>query len=270
MDRVSSSASPLANEYPKLGRTETLAILDLIDQLIYIMRVINKKRNATPGPGTANRILDAAERVFAREGFFGASTRAIATAANANIGLLNYYFGSKEGLLDAVLARRVDSLLENINQSINSNADPDQAVQIFLRESATYLASESPPFLIVAVKESLGSEPTPIAEMVMARLRPHRELIARILEAGIRNGTFHPIDSTVFYAMAMGALATTGGWPALHAAGAAGPAIDVLLRGIRREPKAPAPQHTESEPGNYEPEPPVTVDEDPFEIGMID
>jgi AcrR family transcriptional regulator len=184
------------------------------------------------------------------------------------MGLLTYYFGSKEGLLDAVVARRVDSLLERINQAINSTTGPDHALQLFLQESATYLASESPPFLIVAVRESLGSESTPIAEMVMARLYPHRDLLARILEAGIRNGTFHAVDSTVFYAIAMGALAATGGWPALHAAGAAGQAIDVLLRGIRRVSNAPASHGTE--PGSYEPERPVIVDEDPFEIGMID
>jgi len=229
-----------------------------------------KQRNAKPGKDTANRILDAAERVFAREGFSGASTRTIATAANANIGLLTYYFGSKEGLLVAVVARRVDSLLERINQSINSTTGPDHALQLFLQESATYLASGSPPFLIVAVRESLGSEPTPIAEMVMAHLGPRRDLITRILEAGIRNGSFHPIDSAVFYAMAMGALAATGGWPALHTSGAAGPVIDVLLRGIRRDLNAPAPQHTESEPVTYEPESPVTVEADPFEIGMVD
>lgn len=253
-----------------MGRTEAAADLDLIKHLNYITHVINKNRNTNPSQGTANRILDTADRIFARDGFSGASTRAIATAANANIGLLSYYFGSKEGLFDAVVARSVDSLLETLNQSINSKTGPDRAIQLFLRESATYLAGESPPFLIVAVRESLGSGPTPIAEMVMVRLYPHRDMMAGFLETGIRNGTFHPIDPTVFYAVAMGALAATEGWPALHAAGEAEQAIDVLLRGIRREPKAPAPQHTESEPGNYEPEPPVTVDEDPFEIGMID
>lgn len=228
------------------------------------------QRNTKRGKDTADRILDAAEQIFAREGFSGASTRSIATAANANIGLLTYYFNSKEGLLDAVIARSVDSLLETLNQSINSKTNPEQAIQLFLRESATYLASESPPFLIVAVRESLGSEPTPIAEMVLARLGPHRDLMARILETGIRNGIFHPVDSAVFYAMAVGALAATGGWPALHTSGAAGPAIDVLLRGIRRVSNTPASQHTESEPVTYEPEPPVTVEADPFEIGMVD
>ncbi|GAB4273868.1 MAG: hypothetical protein Kow0013_27850 [Pararhodobacter sp.] len=51
-------------------------------------------------------ILDAAEVVFADNGFHGATTRAIAEQAGANAALIHYYFGSKEALYEAVIARR--------------------------------------------------------------------------------------------------------------------------------------------------------------------
>jgi AcrR family transcriptional regulator len=51
-------------------------------------------------------ILDAAEVVFADSGFHGATTRAIAERAGANAALIHYYFGSKEALYEAVIARR--------------------------------------------------------------------------------------------------------------------------------------------------------------------
>jgi Uncharacterized protein conserved in bacteria len=51
-------------------------------------------------------ILDAAERAFAEGGFHGATTRAIAEGAQANAALIHYYFGSKEALYEAVIARR--------------------------------------------------------------------------------------------------------------------------------------------------------------------
>ncbi len=55
-------------------------------------------------------ILDAAEVVFADNGFHGATTRAIAEHARANAALIHYYFGSKEALYEAVVARRAGAI----------------------------------------------------------------------------------------------------------------------------------------------------------------
>ena len=60
----------------------------------------------TPAPGTRERILDSAERLFASRGFAGASVREITEAAGANLGAVNYYFRSKEDLYAEVFARR--------------------------------------------------------------------------------------------------------------------------------------------------------------------
>ena len=55
-------------------------------------------------PDTKERILDAAERLFAREGFHNTSLRAITGEADVNLAAVNYHFGSKEALLDAVIS----------------------------------------------------------------------------------------------------------------------------------------------------------------------
>ncbi len=55
-------------------------------------------------------ILDAAEQVFAENGFHGATTRAIADQAGANAALIHYYFGSKEALFETVFARRAGAI----------------------------------------------------------------------------------------------------------------------------------------------------------------
>lgn len=53
------------------------------------------------------RILDAAEALFAEQGFAHVSVRHIADAAKANVAAINYHFGSKEQLFEALFARRV-------------------------------------------------------------------------------------------------------------------------------------------------------------------
>lgn len=59
-------------------------------------------------PDTKQRILAAAERVFADEGFAGASLRAITQQAEVNLAAVNYHFGSKTGLYRAVFERRIE------------------------------------------------------------------------------------------------------------------------------------------------------------------
>ncbi len=59
------------------------------------------------GLETKERILDAAERLFADEGFAATSLRQITAEAGVNLAAVNYHFGSKESLLTAVFERRV-------------------------------------------------------------------------------------------------------------------------------------------------------------------
>jgi AcrR family transcriptional regulator len=63
-------------------------------------------KNVEP-TSTKDRILDAAERLFAERGFADTSLRRITAAAGANIASVNYYFQSKEALIHAVFSRRL-------------------------------------------------------------------------------------------------------------------------------------------------------------------
>lgn len=58
-------------------------------------------------PGTKQRILNAAEFLFAREGYNGTSLRAITSNAKVNLAAVNYHFGSKKTLLEDVFERRL-------------------------------------------------------------------------------------------------------------------------------------------------------------------
>src|ERR1700743_601210 len=59
---------------------------------------------------TSERILDAAEELFAKHGIYGVTMREIAELANVDTALLHYYFESRRGVCDAVFARRADVL----------------------------------------------------------------------------------------------------------------------------------------------------------------
>jgi AcrR family transcriptional regulator len=61
---------------------------------------------------TKDRILDAAERLFAERGIEGVSIRDIIRVAEVNLAAINYHFGTKQALASAVFSRRLGPLNE--------------------------------------------------------------------------------------------------------------------------------------------------------------
>src|ERR1700685_4537595 len=57
---------------------------------------------------TKGRILDSAEKLFGMNGFEATSLRDITTAADVNLAAINYHFQSKDSLIDAIVARRIE------------------------------------------------------------------------------------------------------------------------------------------------------------------
>jgi AcrR family transcriptional regulator len=56
---------------------------------------------------TKQKILDSAQHLFASQGFQATSLRSITKRAGVNIAAINYHFGSKEALLNAVIERHL-------------------------------------------------------------------------------------------------------------------------------------------------------------------
>jgi AcrR family transcriptional regulator len=61
---------------------------------------------------TKDRILHAAEELFAAQGFASTSLRQVTSRADVNIAAVNYHFGSKENLVNEVFRRRMDEMSE--------------------------------------------------------------------------------------------------------------------------------------------------------------
>src|SRR5436853_6771043 len=67
-------------------------------------------RAVKPQHETRTRILDVAEELFMLHGFEGTSMRALTAKAEVNLAAVNYHFGSKDALIEAVFRRRLDPM----------------------------------------------------------------------------------------------------------------------------------------------------------------
>lgn len=98
--------------------TAWMSGLELNERSIKIKTMVSPPPQPTPGatpvppevPPTRQRILDAAEQLFAEHGFDGVSLRQITALAGVELALANYHFGPKQDLFVAVITRRADEL----------------------------------------------------------------------------------------------------------------------------------------------------------------
>lgn len=100
-------------------------------------------RAIKPAHETQTRILDAAEELFMQHGFEGASMRMLTAQAGVNLAAINYHFGSKDALIEAVFRRRLDAMnaeriaeLELLEKDAAGKAlSPEAIIRAFLGAS---------------------------------------------------------------------------------------------------------------------------------------
>lgn len=68
---------------------------------------------------TVERILDAAEQLFAEKGFAETSLRLITSRAEVNLAAVNYHFGSKKALIQAVFSRFLGPYSQGIERELD-------------------------------------------------------------------------------------------------------------------------------------------------------
>ena len=140
-----------------------------------------------------NRILGAAEKVFARAGFSGATMAAIATASGLPKANLHYYFGSKDVLYRAVLARTLGDWLAPA-QGITADADPRTALEQYIRVKMA-LSAQRPDGSKVFANEMLHGAPV-VKTILKTELRPLIVEKSAVIQGWIDAGRMAPVDAT--------------------------------------------------------------------------
>lgn len=135
-------------------------------------------------------ILFAAEELFAEHGFEGTSTREIAKAANVNISMISYYFGSKEKLYEKLVEYRMtegrffsQDILER--NDINEWQKIEKIVDQFSNKVRTQKC-----FYRIMQREQLHTKTPQIVEFLKQTKLSFISMYSKILEAGLQKGIF--------------------------------------------------------------------------------
>jgi TetR/AcrR family fatty acid metabolism transcriptional regulator len=145
-------------------------------------------------------ILDAAVRVFARQGFNGCRVSDIADEAGVAYGLVYHYFRSKDEVLDTLFLERWNVLLDAIRETDRQDISPREklyAIASFIVDSYRH-DPELMKVIIVEVTRAANS----FGQTHLAKIREAYELIANIVEKAQEDGAFKDTITPQFAAMA--------------------------------------------------------------------
>lgn len=137
-----------------------------------------------------DHILDVAEKVFAELGYEGASTRLISGEANVNMAMLNYYFGSKEGVFLAIFERRISSFQSVLlsignDESINAWEKLDKYIDSYVDRVVNNNC-----FHVMLNREISKSKKTDLTDKITKIIMKNVTVFQNIIATGIKSGDF--------------------------------------------------------------------------------
>jgi len=120
-------------------------------------------------PATKQAVYDAAVRLFARNGFAATGMRELSREAGVNLATVNYFYGSKKGLLKAILEDYFTGLETVLRANLDGDGAPDAKLRRLVEALARYFNSVSDK-LIIALTE-LPHDDLDITEFKAQRFR---------------------------------------------------------------------------------------------------
>jgi len=149
-------------------------------------------RPGTDSPDLRATLVEAALACFVRDGIAATSLRGIATQAGVTPAMLNYYFGSKLALRDAIFEERLMPAMMQLREGIAGVGDDAQAMATHFVRGVLGLVDTHPWLPSLWVREVL-CEGGAMRELLLTRIGPGlpQMLAGRFAEAQ-RKGQINP------------------------------------------------------------------------------
>ena len=109
-------------------------------------------------PESRERILQAAVSLFASHGFAETGVRELAARAEVNLSMVNYFFGSKKGLLKEILDSFFSGYLAIAGEELVGDGNLHSRLEQFITSAVSYFDAEQE-FLIIAISELPHDDP---------------------------------------------------------------------------------------------------------------
>jgi TetR/AcrR family transcriptional regulator, regulator of cefoperazone and chloramphenicol sensitivity len=133
---------------------------------------------------TRTRVLTAAARLFAANGFKKVTVREICRAADANVAAVNYHFGDKEGLYREVLGKAIETMQATTEaaRQIGEGGSAEQKLRVYIRVFLQRVIGEGQDTWIHQLMAHEIADPTPALDLVIEQvIRPRMAYLSDIV-----------------------------------------------------------------------------------------
>ena len=150
-------------------------------------------------------ILDAAEKLFCETGYEGTSTRQIAKESGANMAMINYYFGSKEGVFVEIMNERIAGFTSQLKII---NEDKISALEKLHRVIEGYVNRilNNTAFHKMMHRELSLTQRPEMYDKIKDAMSHNMQIIDRIITDGIEDGSFNKVDVRMVIGTIMGTI----------------------------------------------------------------
>ena len=151
-------------------------------------------------------IMNAAIELFAEKGFEGSSIRDLAARADVNVAMVNYYFGSKDKLFEAIVAYKAGFMRGKLDEiAANNQLTEIEKIDLVI-ESYVLKILSNPSFHRVLHQELLMGERETMHKNIINIFVANTKIIRSIIEHGIRKKVFKKVDPELTMATIIGTI----------------------------------------------------------------
>lgn len=153
-------------------------------------------------------LLEVAERLFAQQGFEAVSVRQLAHEAGTNVAMVSYYFGSKDGLFEELLASRFPytrGLLESLkaDPSLSAWEKISRTIDIYIDK---FFSGRE--FHCVIMREMTLQQRPEHVKVITDHMAANMVLIRSFILEGQEKGQFQYVDADFAIVMLFGAMSS--------------------------------------------------------------
>ena len=168
------------------------------------MAATEPKSATAENGGAREQLLEAASQIMREGDTIDLSLSELSLRAGLNSALVKYYFGNKNGLMQALLDRDMGEIVHGLEALVAKDMPPEEKLRRHIGAVIdTYYAY---PYLNRLLMRMIrDSAPVEAARIAERYLRPISRVYDQLINEGVKAGKFLPVDPQLFYFTVTGA-----------------------------------------------------------------
>lgn len=152
------------------------------------------------------QIIEAATELFAVKGFEATSIRELAAKAEVNIAMINYYFGSKDKLFEAMVVHKASFMRGKLAEIAADKTTTDiDKINLIIEGYVERILSQ-PNFHRIVHQELLVNQRQNMHEHIVGSFVNNSKIVKSIIESGIKKKVFKKVDPELIMASIIGTI----------------------------------------------------------------